>query len=686
MTDLHPAYDWREIARLILTSRLIDELEEQELVPQGYINYQFSARGHELGQLLLSQLLTRPLDAVSAYYRSRPLVLGLGLTIEESFASDMARAGGMTGGRDIGVVMSLPRRERATLLPTAADVGSQYTPAAGWAQAIRYRVETLGESAGADSMAVVLGGDGSVASNGFWSALTIATTLKLPLLFVIEDNGYAISVQGPAQTPGANIASNLAAFRNLLIWDGSGTDPADTAQLVYEAVNYVRGWRGPGLLRLMVPRLSGHSSVDNQSYKSAETKAEEWTRDPIPALRDYLVPALMSQTEWESLVDEVTAAIFAGRDAALAQPIPVSSSVTQRIFADPAYPQSVGGLAAAGITLSSGSTTPQPPEPRRINMLEAIRRTLDSELRTNPRLVIFGEDVAVKGGVHAVTLGLQEQHGEGRVFDTSLSEEGIIGRAVGMALAGLVPAPEVQYRKYADPATEHLNNIGSLRWRTNNRFAAPMVVRMAGGYRRIGDPWHSVTSEATFAHQPGWMVVVPSNAEDAVGLLRTGLRGNDPVIYLEHRAMLDAAWARRPYPGDEYVLPFGQAKLVQTGADITLVTWGGMVERCELAVNELDASADILDLRTLIPWDKAAVLESVRKTGKCLIVHEEILIAGFGAEIAATLAAEAFTDLDAPIQRIGAPSTPVPFSTALMDGVVPQVEQIKQAITDLLAF
>ncbi len=686
MNGIHPGFDWREAARLALVSRMIDELEENELVPQGYINYQFSARGHELGQVLICQFLTHPHDAASAYYRSRPFALGCGLTIEEAIASDMARAGSINGGRDIGVVMNLPSRGRAMILPMAADVGAQYTPAAGYAQAIRYHAEARGDAEWDGAVCLVFGGDGSVATNGFWASLTIATTLKLPLLFVIEDNHYAISVEGPMQTPGGNIAANLAAFRDLQVWDGSGTKPAETAGLVQAAVDHVRAGRGPGLLRLTVPRLSGHSSVDNQAYKPASRVEEEWTRDPIPALRDYLVPAVFSEAEWAALREEAQAAVLAGRDAALAQARPDPATVTEQTFWEAASPQQVGGLLPLGIKLSEGSPVPDPPEPRRINMLEAIRRTLDVELAVNPRCVLFGEDVGQKGGVHAVTLGLQEKHGSQRVFDTSLSEEGIIGRAVGMAYAGLVPLPEIQYRKYIDPATEHMNNCGTVRWRTNNRFAAPIVVRTAGGYRRIGDPWHSVTSEATFAHQPGWLIAVPSNAEDAVGLLRTAMRGNDPVLFLEHRAMLDAPWARRPYPGDAFMLPFGQARIIQTGNDLTVVTWGGMVERCEKAASELEASIEIIDLRTIAPWDRVAVLESVRKTGKCLIVHEEILIGGFGAEIAATIAQEAFTALDAPIERIGAPSTPVPFSTDLMEGVIPQQAHIQARMQALLEF
>lgn len=320
-------------------------------------------------------------------------------------------------------------------------------------------------------------------------------------------------------------------------------------------------------------------------------------------------------------------------------------------------------------------------------MVEAVRRTLDVELGLNPRCLVFGEDVGVKGGVHTATLGLQSKYGERRVFDTSLSEEGIIGRAVGIALAGLLPAPEIQFRKYADPATEHLRNLGTLRWRTANRFAAPVVVRMAGGYgRKVGDPWHSVTSEVEFAHTPGWRIAFPSNAEDAVGLLRAALRGDDPTIFFEHRAQMDAAWARRPYPGDDYVLPFGRARITREGARLTVVTWGAMVERCEQAAADVGDDVEIIDLRTIVPWDQETVERSIRKTSKCLIVHEDIAFAGFGAEIAAVIAQDSFVHLDAPVRRLGAPSIPVPFNYQLMNAVVPGVGQIAEAMHELVTF
>jgi 2-oxoisovalerate dehydrogenase E1 component len=318
--------------------------------------------------------------------------------------------------------------------------------------------------------------------------------------------------------------------------------------------------------------------------------------------------------------------------------------------------------------------------------VEAVRRTLDYELHQNERLVVFGEDVGAKGGVHAATMGLQTTHGDDRVFDTSLSEEGIIGRAVGLAYTGLMPVAEIQFRKYADPATEQLKNCGTIRWRTANKFAAPMVVRMPGGFAKCGDPWHSESNEVFFSRMIGWNVAYPSNAEDVVGLLRSAMRGNDPVIFFEHRNLLDAKSARKPYPGDEYVLPFGKASHLREGDDLTIVTWGAMCERCVAAAESENVSADIIDLRTLSPWDQEAVFESVKKTNRCLIVHEDTQTAGFGSEISSSITENLFRYLDAPVQRLAMPDIPMPYNVKLMNSVLPDKNSISDSINKLINF
>lgn len=686
----HPDYDWREVARLLLVSRAIDDLEVSRLVPEKKVLYQFCAGGHDLAQILLGSRLTFPHDAANGYYRSRPLLLALGLSIEDALAGPLMRSGSFSDGRDIGVVFNMPNPQGPCVLPMCGGVGAQFTPAAGWAQAIQYRRDVLGEQSYAGCMAIAMGGDASVATNGFWSALTMATTLELPMLFYIEDNGYGISVPGKFQTPGANIAENLASFKNLFVLDGDGTEPDQAAELIKIAVEHVRADNGPALLRFEVPRLSGHSAQDTQTYKGEERIRQEQARDPLPKLLRYVVPTVMSEPEWRALEDEAQGEVEAALERALARPQPDAARIKRHVFAETRDDgseelQIQGGLVPEGHQFPEASMTPDP-EPARINMVTAIRRTLEHELETNTKMLLFGEDIGPKGGVHAATMGLQQTFGERRVFDTSLSEEGIIGRAVGMALAGLMPVPEIQFRKYADPATEQLNDCGTIRWRTNNHFAAPIVVRIPVGFFKCGDPWHSQTNEVLWVHGIGWQVAMPSNAEDAVGLLRSALRSNNPTIFLEHRSMLDNAWARRPYPGDAFVVPFGEARLIQEGDALTVVSWGAMVERCEAAAQRLGRDMDIVDLRTVMPWDKTAVLDSVKKTRRCLVVHEDNETAGFGAEIVAAVVKEAFFDLDAPVDRLTMPDVPSPHNPMLMNSVVPSVEAIAEKMAEIIEF
>ncbi len=635
-----------------------------------------------MAQVILGSLLTGKRDGAGAYYRSRPLLLSLGLSIDDAHGSPLGRAGGFSDGRDIGVVCNLPGNDSCTVLPMAGDVGSQYTPAAGWAQSIVYHRDTLRDENWDRCISVSLGGDASVATNGFWAALTMATTLRLPMLFYIEDNDLGISVRGDMQTPGGDIAENLASFKNLFIRNGSGTDPDDASGLLAEAVEHVRGGNGPALVRLTVPRLSSHSGPDNQKgYRTEAEIAADSERDPLPKLREYLVPALMSESEWSSLEAEVTRDVQAAVDRARARAMPDASTVAKHVYADAAEGfDAMGGLTRADVESLGGTDVPSTGG-ELLRFAEAVRRTLRHELSVNPKVVVFGEDVGRKGGVHLVTEGLQKQFGKERVFDTSLSEEGIIGRAVSMAISGLMPVAEIQFRKYADPATEQLNNCGTMRWRTANRFAAPIVVRMPGGFGKdVGDPWHSLSDEVRFAHAYGWQVVMPSNAADAVGLLRAAMRSSNPTVFFEHRSLLMTGDGSARYPGDDYVLPLGKARVVAEGTDLTLVTWGAMVHRCVEAIEGLDGKIELLDLRTIAPWDRDAVLESVEKTGRCLIVHEDNMTAGFGAEIAAAVAQDGFWYLDAPVERLAPADIPVPYHPTLLDAVVPTVEAIRVAV------
>ena len=694
-SDAPSSLDWRRIAYHVLASRALDDVEEstnrnRANVPREHlVLYQFSARGHDMAQVILGTLLDRPHDGAGAYYRSRPLLLSLGLTLEDALGSPLGRAGGFSDGRDIGVVCNLPTRNGPVVLPMSGDVGSQYTPAAGWAQAIRYHRDTLGDASYAGSIAVALGGEASVATNGFWAALTMATTLRLPMLFYIEDNGLGISVRSDMQTPGANIARNLASFANLVVRDGDGSDPDEAARLLGEAVTHVRSGEGPALVRLTVPRLSSHSGPDNQKgYRTDDEIAADVARDPLPRLRAHLVPRVLSEAQWTELEGEVARDVAAALDAARARPAPDPAGVRRFVYAEPVAPgdaEALGGLTAPERAALGGSDEPVR-DGEVVRFAEAIRRTLRHELEVNPKLLVFGEDVGVKGGVHLVTEGLQKSFGDARVFDTSLSEEGIVGRAVGMAIAGLVPVAEIQFRKYADPATEQLNNCGTMRWRTANRFAAPIVVRMPGGFGKdVGDPWHSLSDEVRFAHALGWQVAMPSNAADAVGLLRAAMRSPNPTVFFEHRSLLMTSDGSARYPGDDYVLPFGRASVLREGSDLTLITWGALAHRCAEAADRFPGRVELLDLRTVAPWDRERVLASVTKTGRCLVVHEDTLTAGFGAEIAAVVAKETFWYLDAPVDRLAVEDVPMPYHPVLLDAVLPSAERIADRVAQLLA-
>lgn len=673
--------DWIKVAKLVMMSRIIDIIEEEQLAPGKKIQYQFSAKGHELAQVLLGLSLNHQHDGATVYYRSRPFMLARGLTMQEAFAASLALTGSSSEGRDTGVLYSMNCRKGATVLPASGYVGAQFTPATGWAQAISYRESVLMEEEWQGAIALTFGGDGSVASNGFWAALNIATTLELPMLFVVENNQYGISTPATMQTPEGDIAQNLANFGNLLVLNGSGVMPAETADLVERGISHVRDRKGPCLLHLRVPRLTGHTYGEDQSiYKPEELMHEELLRDPVDLLKEFLGADL----DWDRLWNEVYGEAQSALEAALQNSQPSPRDVTRHLFFDGAgngKPPNKQNADAAVVF-----TSPDPDGPS-INMVEAIRRVLDTELTANPRALIFGEDVGLRGGIHRATLGLYQKHGGLRVFDTSLSEEGIVGRALGMALAGLRPVPEIQFRKYADPAMEQISDIGWIRWRTAGKFSAPVVMRIPIGQgKTTGDPYHAYSGEAIYTHLLGWRIAYPSNSEDAVGLLRAAMREQDPTLFLEHRALLYNAVSRRPYPGDDFVLPFGKAAIVQRGDSLTIVTWGEFVHRCVAAAKSFEGQVEIIDLRTLIPWDKEAVLSSVAKTGKLIVAHEDNRTAGFAGEIASTVTEEAFTDLDGPLLRIASADTPTPYNYGLRNAAIPSVAYIKERIEWLLGW
>lgn len=683
--------DWLKVAKYMLLSRELDHYEEKHLVPKGLIKLQFSAMGHELAQILLAQALDHPHDAASTYYRSRPFMLAAGYPLTKVLAGNLALSGGGSGGRDAGVVFNMPKgqtRSGLTVFPASGDVGSQYTPAAGWAQAITYRHQVLKDDDWKNAAAVALGGDGSVAANGFWSALNIATTQELPLLFFIEDNSYSLSVPSTFQTPGGNIAANLGSFMNLSVFDADGTEPEEAWEGIKNAIGLIRKGKGPVLLRMQVVRIRGHTYIDDQAYKTPEERAVESECDPVIKMKTFLLSQGIPAETWTELVREVRLDIERGFEEAKTFSEPDPNEATKHLFYAGEEPLQ-GGLRPenAQIPLDTIDITSSEAKGPRINLIDAVRRTLEYEMELNPRIIVFGEDVGVKGGVHGATMGMQSRFGSDRVFDTSLSEEGIVGRSVGMALAGLLPVPEIQFRKYADPAHEQISDLGTLRWRSANNFAAPIVLRIPVGFgKNTGDPYHSVSGEAVFAHTLGWRIAYPSNAEDAVGLLRTALRSDDPTFFLEHRALLDTPEGRRPYPGDHYWLPFGLANRLTSGNEITVVTWGAMVPRCLEAATLFNNQAEVLDLRTIIPWDHKTVLESVRKTGRLLLVHEDTQTGGFAGEIIATVASKAFTYLDAPIERLATPDIPIPYNIPMMHAVVPTSDRIREKIESVLSF
>jgi 2-oxoisovalerate dehydrogenase E1 component len=695
--------------RLMYLSRRTDD-REILLKRQQKIFFQVSGAGHEALLVAAGMALKPGYDWFYPYYRDRALCLTLGQTVEEQLLQSVGAASDpSSGGRQMPSHWSI---RRLNIVSQSSSVTTQCLQAVGCAEAGRYlsthpaaAEQRQGDYSAfkathfhGDEVVYVSLGEGATSEGEFWEAISSASSLRLPVLFVIEDNGYAISVPVDVNTPGGNISRLVANFPNFYFAEVDGTDPVESYAAFAKAVKHCRSGKGPAFVHGHVIRQYSHSFSDDEGlYRSEAERKREAALDPLPKLQMRLLrDGILDPSAINRLEREVDEEVRSAAEKVLRAAPPEVSSIRRHIYSEDLDPTSPD-LARPAV---------QTPDAQERTMADLINTCLKDEMQRDARIVVFGQDVADtshdqelrqglvkgKGGVFKLTTGLQREFGSDRVYNGRLAEADIVGRATGMATRGLKPVVEIQFFDYIWPAMHQLRNeLSLLRWRSNGGYSAPVVVRVAiGGYLTGGSVYHSQCGESIFTHTPGVRVVFPSNALDANGLLRTAIRCDDPVLFFEHKRLYRETYGRAAYPGSEFAIPFGKANLVRTGRDITLITYGAVVPRAlraaQQASSELSLEVDLIDLRTLNPYDWEAIATSVKKTGRVIIAHEDMLSWGYGAEIAARIADELFEYLDAPVKRVAAMDSFVAYQPILEDAILPQPGDLFRAIADLGKF
>ena len=695
------------IYRTMFLSRRIDDREIQ-LKRQNKIFFQISGAGHEAVLAAAGLLLKPGYDWFFPYYRDRALALALGVTPYEMLLQAVgAKDDPSSGGRQMP---SHWGNQRLNIVPGASATGMQWLHAVGAMEAGSYfdsfpkaldqaRKAPLGDSVShhRDEIAYVSGGDGSTSEGEFYEALSAASLRRAPVLFLVEDNGYAISVPIECQTPGGNISKLVANFPHFHIEECDGTDPLKSYEALKAAIAHCRARRGPALVHAHVIRPYSHSlSDDEKLYKTDQEREAEAHRDPVPKFGLFLVrEGILDEHEIEAVEGDVDREILEATDRALAAEAAPADSVYECLYSPDVDPR--------GKEFEAAPTADGHGHGHSKTMVEMISATLADEMASDERIVIFGEDVADcsreenlgkvkgKGGVFKATSGLQRKYGLKRVFDAPIAEAAIVGRAIGMAIRGLKPIAEIQFFDYIWPAMMQLRDeLPLVRWRSMGHFKSPVVVRVPiGGYLTGGAIYHSQSGEVTFTHIPGLRVVMPSTALDLCGLLRTALRADDPVMFLEHKHLYRQPYNRAAYPGPDFTIPFGNARVAREGTDVSVITYGAVVHRVEVAAAELareGVSTEIIDLRSLSPYDWEAIAASVTKTNKVIVAYEDSRSWGYGAEIAARIGEELFDELDAPVRRVAATDTFCAYHPSLEDAILPQTKDIVHAVRELAAY